>query len=63
MSIYYYGKLMGSIYSKKSGDRLFMNGYIVVAVIVCLTVVIVFGLYPEPIINAANVASLSLFGI
>ncbi|MEM0149628.1 MAG: NADH-quinone oxidoreductase subunit N [Candidatus Micrarchaeaceae archaeon] len=63
MSIYYYGKLLGSMYSKKSGDRLFMNGYIIAAVIVCLAVIIAFGLYPGPIINAANIASLSLFGI
>ncbi len=60
MSIYYYGRLMGSMYSKKEGNKLYMNGYIIAAVLICLIVVVGFGLYPGPIINAASAASVSL---
>ena len=65
MSIYYYGKVIGSMYSKRSvsSGRLFANGYIIATVAVCLAVVVLFGLYPGPIIHAASEASLSLFGM
>ena len=65
MSIYYYGKVIGSMYSKKGvgSGKLFANGYIIAAVAVCLAVVVLFGLYPGPIIHAASEASLSLFGM
>jgi len=63
MSIYYYGRLMGSMYTKKSGEKLFVDGYIMAAVVVCLAVILVFGIYPGPVIHAASAASLSLLGI
>jgi NADH-quinone oxidoreductase subunit N len=63
ISIYYYAKIMSSMYSKKQAKALKMDHYIMAVVIIALVVVIVFGIYPQPLINIAAIASKAVLGI
>jgi NADH-quinone oxidoreductase subunit N len=60
ISIYYYGKLMNSIYTKKEHKTLFVDRFTLLVITLCVAVVIVFGIYPTPIMNAIGIAVKSI---
>ncbi|MDE1856770.1 MAG: NADH-quinone oxidoreductase subunit N [Candidatus Micrarchaeota archaeon] len=62
ISIYYYGRLMLSIYSNGRPKLIGMPTPITFVMLACLVVVVAIGLYPQPVIAAANSASSYLFG-
>jgi proton-translocating NADH-quinone oxidoreductase chain N len=61
ISIYYYVRIMNAMYSRKEHKPLKIESYIVVVILICLAVVIGFGVYPQPLINIATAASRSVF--
>jgi F420H2 dehydrogenase subunit N len=60
ISIYYYARVINSMYSKKSASQLKMDPYIFLVVALCVIVIIVFGIYPQPFIELASKASSAL---
>lgn len=63
ISIYYYGRVINSMYSKRQEKPLSMDPYIVLVVAICLVVIIAFGIYPQPLIAIASKASSALLGL
>ena len=63
ISIYYYAKVINAMYTRKVQKKLSIDPYIAVVVIITLAVVIGFGIYPQPLINLATIASKAVFGI
>ncbi len=63
ISIYYYAKVINSMYSKRQERPLRMGSYIAAVVIVSLIIVIAFGIYPQPLIAIASKAASSVLGI
>jgi len=62
ISLYYYSKLIIATYTGKASMRRIRAGIPVMAVVVfCLLVIIVFGIYPQPVIAAAQSAASYLF--
>jgi len=63
ISIYYYSKLINAMYTRKVEKKMGMEPYIAVVVIIALAVVIGFGIYPQPLINFATLASKAIINI
>jgi NADH-quinone oxidoreductase subunit N len=63
ISMYYYAKLMSAMYTRRDEKKLSIDPYIAVVVIIALAVVIGFGIYPQPLINLASMASRAVIGI
>ncbi|MCL4404638.1 MAG: NADH-quinone oxidoreductase subunit N [Candidatus Marsarchaeota archaeon] len=63
ISIYYYGKLISSIYSGASGKTMHVPNGIYVVVFIAIAIVIAFGIYPAPLMAVSSRAAASLFGI
>ncbi len=63
MSIYYYGKLINSMFIKKGKAQVRIAPITLMVAYVCVAVVLVFGIYPQPIIHAASLASSALYSI
>ncbi|HIH50610.1 TPA: hypothetical protein HA291_04115 [Candidatus Micrarchaeota archaeon] len=63
ISIYYYSKVINSMYSRKQGKRLRAGPYIAAVVLVCVLVVVLFGIFPQPLITIASNASHALLGL
>ena len=63
ISIYYYSKIINSMYSKKEEKRLKMETYVGAVVVIVLAVIVVFGIYPQPLITIATIASKALLGV
>ncbi len=61
ISIYYYAKVINSMYSRKKEKELRMDLYVVAVVIIAIIVVVAFGIYPQPIITLASNASHAIF--
>ncbi|MGC8571823.1 MAG: NADH-quinone oxidoreductase subunit N [Candidatus Micrarchaeia archaeon] len=57
LSIYYYMKVIFSMYMKKDKRPLYLNKYISAVVLASIIFIIIFGIYPEPLINASLIAS------
>ncbi len=60
ISIYYYGKVISSMYTKRDRKRMIMDRYTAFVVLACVAVIIVFGVYPTPLIDAARGAAAML---
>jgi NADH-quinone oxidoreductase subunit N len=60
ISIYYYGKLMNSIYTKKEHKALFVDRFTLLVITLCVAFVIIFGIYPTPVMDAAGIAVKSI---
>ncbi|MCL5430267.1 MAG: NADH-quinone oxidoreductase subunit N [Candidatus Marsarchaeota archaeon] len=60
ISIYYYARVMMSIYSKRPHEKVSMDWSIATVSLISLIVVILFGLYPQPFISIASTVSMSL---
>ena len=61
LSIYYYARVMNSMYSGKPSARMLpMDRHVAAVVIFALAVIILFGIYPQPVISAASMAVRSL---
>lgn len=64
ISLYYYLKILLSVFSKgKSKVKIVVNRTTLTVIIVCLAITILFGIYPQPFINFATAASTYLFNI
>jgi NADH:ubiquinone oxidoreductase subunit 2 (subunit N) len=63
ISIYYYAKVMNVMYSRKTVSQLRIEPYVATVVLICVLFVIIFGIFPQPILAAASGAARSVFGI
>jgi proton-translocating NADH-quinone oxidoreductase chain N len=63
ISIYYYAKVMNSMYTMKDEKKIKMDHYVMVVVIIVVAVVILFGIYPQPMISIAATASKAILGV
>lgn len=64
ISIYYYARVMAAAYTNKAGARkLRMEATTVVVVVLCLGIIILFGIYPSPIVSLASNAGNYLLGL
>jgi NADH-quinone oxidoreductase subunit N len=63
ISIYYYAKVINAMYSKGQGKRLQAGPYIAAVVIICVAVVLLFGIFPQPLIAIASNASRAILGV
>lgn len=63
ISIYYYGRLISLMYLKKEEKHIKLDMYVVVVVAVVLAAVILFGIYPQPLIEIASKVSATVFGM
>jgi NADH-quinone oxidoreductase subunit N len=57
ISIYYYVRLMGFMFTEKEARKFSMNRATLAVVIISLFVVVVLGIYPTPILHYAELAS------
>jgi proton-translocating NADH-quinone oxidoreductase chain N len=62
ISIYYYSRIINAMYLKNKGTYIPMEKYIMIVIALVLLVVVIFGVYPQPLISIASKASASLFG-
>lgn len=62
ISIYYYAKVINAMFSGKVQKKLRIKAGIAAVILVCVIVVVIVGIYPQPIISAASAASKALFG-
>jgi NADH-quinone oxidoreductase subunit N len=60
ISIYYYARIVSNMYASKQEKALKMSSYIIAVVVIALAVVLVFGIYPQPLIKIAEIASRSI---
>lgn len=60
ISMYYYGRLINAIYSDSLKNKIFIDNYSYIVVLITLSLIIVFGIYPTPLIIASQIASGSL---
>ncbi|MGC8585929.1 MAG: NADH-quinone oxidoreductase subunit N [Candidatus Micrarchaeia archaeon] len=63
LSIYYYGKVISAMFTQRRYVHVRMSKRVAFVVIVALAVVVLIGIYPQPVISAAKTASASLFSI
>ncbi|MEM0148676.1 MAG: NADH-quinone oxidoreductase subunit N [Candidatus Micrarchaeaceae archaeon] len=64
ISVYYYGKVLIAVYTgKKDARAIRMERGTAVAVAICFAAIVVFGIYPMPIISLASNAASFLVGI
>ncbi len=64
ISLYYYLKIIISIYSKDSLKKhVNLDRYTLLVVVICLAVTVLFGIFPQPILNMINSASTYLFSL
>ncbi|MCL4411270.1 NADH-quinone oxidoreductase subunit N [Candidatus Marsarchaeota archaeon] len=60
LSIYYYGRLISYIYEDRRGKPLLLQWQVKAVVLISLAVILIFGIYPEPLISGATIAAKSL---
>ncbi len=60
ISIYYYGRLINSMFVKKEKRKEKMSLTVITVVSVTLAVILLFGIYPQPILHLASMASAAL---
>ncbi len=64
ISLYYYLKIITSIYSKDTLKKhVNVDKYTLSVVVICLAVTILFGIFPQPILNMINSAATYLFSL
>ena len=63
ISIYYYARVINSMYTSGNAKRMEMDRRIAVIVVICLAAIILFGVYPQPLITVASRAAGSILGI
>ena len=62
ISIFYYIKVIMAMYTEREGARpIKMGSALALAVLLCVVVTIIFGIYPQPVINLTNSAAGFLF--
>lgn len=60
ISIYYYGRVINSIFTQRKQRHIHVGITALIAIIVPLIIVVAFGLFPQPIINLASIAAKSV---
>ncbi len=63
ISMFYFAKVISAMYSTTEHARLKTEPIIAIAVVTVLAVLLVFGIYPQPVITAAQLASKALLGV
>ena len=63
ISIYYYGKVIIAMYQPRKEERIIAPKAIIAVIFIALFVIIIFGMYPQPIIGIAGKAASALLGI
>ena len=63
LSIYYYGKLISNVYSSRSHKTMHVPKTIYLPILATVIIIIVFGVYPTPLMYLAHSAAASLFSI
>jgi len=63
ISIYYYAKIINSMYARKQAKEIKMDNFVMAVVIIALAVTIAFGLYSQPIVKAAADVAKSLISL
>lgn len=63
ISIYYYGRLISNVYSSREHKTIHIPREIYVTVLAAVAIIIIFGIYPAPIMYIASRASASLLSI
>lgn len=63
ISVFYYAKLMMAMYTSKSDAKsIIMSQNISTAVVICIILTVLFGIYPQPVTNIATSAASYLLG-
>ena len=60
ISVYYYGRVIISVFKSSNKNKIFIDKYSYFVILVPLSLIIVFGIYPTPLIIASQLASSSL---
>lgn len=60
ISIYYYGKVIATMYARREHGLMHMERVGLAVVIICLAVVVAFGLYPNYLVGAVSAAAASM---
>ncbi len=60
ISVYYYGRIISIIFKSSNKNKIFIDKYSYFVILVALSFIIVFGIYPTPLIIASQLASSSL---
>jgi NADH-quinone oxidoreductase subunit N len=63
ISVFYYVRVISAMYSTSEHAILRMDPFVAAVVITTLIVILAFGIYPQPVIAAAQLASKALLGI
>jgi NADH-quinone oxidoreductase subunit N len=60
ISIYYYAKVINAMYQPRQHGRIKMDKFVLAVALVALIILVLFGLYPQPLISAASAAAGSI---
>jgi NADH-quinone oxidoreductase subunit N len=63
ISVFYYVRVISAMYSTSEHATLRMDPFVAAVVIAALVIILAFGIYPQPAIAAAQLASKALLGI
>ncbi len=63
ISVYYYAKLIIAMFAKKEKAHVPSSFTINIVVWACLIIIIMFGIYPQPLISITNAAANALLGV
>lgn len=63
ISMYYYWKVISSVYSERHKEKLRLTRSVAFSVAVALFMVVIVGIYPQPLISLAGEASRSLLAL
>ena len=64
ISVFYYARAVIAIYTKRSGAHPMVLGTpLEVVVLICLAITLVFGIYPQLVVNLTNAAAAYLFSV
>ncbi len=62
ISVFYYARVISAMYSTTEHSHLKTEPFVAAVVVVTLAVILVFGIYPQPLIAVAQLASKALLG-
>lgn len=64
ISVFYYTKVITAVYTNKAHTyRIHLDSHTTTVLLVCIAITLIFGIYPQPIIQIANSAAGYLFGV
>lgn len=63
ISVYYYTKVISAMYTQRRSERIKIERFAFSVALIALVVIVVLGIYPQPLISAAALAAKSIMGI